>query len=122
MVPPGGAMVTIARPPQEAICPQALDGLAIRSRVPHGTFQLPARLLVLDAPIIMLELGIALLAGLVGAAMLIEARDGKPGTVCTGLASLGVEASSKGILMGKLAYYGILSISLCRAVGLLSLE
>src|SRR6266581_6421578 len=37
LVPPSGAMVTIARAPQEATCPQAFDGLAIRSRVPHGT-------------------------------------------------------------------------------------
>ena len=37
LVPPACAMVTISQSPQEAHCPKAFDGLAIRSRVPHGT-------------------------------------------------------------------------------------
>jgi hypothetical protein len=56
---------------------------------------------VLDAPVIMLKRGIALLAGLVLAAMVVEALDGEPGTIGTGLPSLGVETSGKGKLAGK---------------------
>ena len=49
----------------------------------------------------MLELGIALLARLVVLAVLIEARDSEPGTISTGLTGLGVEARSKGVLLGE---------------------
>jgi hypothetical protein len=49
----------------------------------------------------MLKLGIALLAGLVVLAVVIEARDSKPGSISRSLTSLRVEARSKGIFMGK---------------------
>jgi hypothetical protein len=64
-------------------------------------FQLPARLLVLDAPVIVLEPGIAFLAWLVGLAVVIEAGDGKPCSISTGLTSLGIETSSKGICFSE---------------------
>jgi hypothetical protein len=49
----------------------------------------------------MLELGIALLAWLVRLAVVIEAVDREPSTVSTGLTSLRIETSGKGILFGK---------------------
>ncbi len=49
----------------------------------------------------MLKLGVALLAGLVVLAILIEAGDGKPGTVGTGLTSLRVKITCKRVLFGE---------------------
>jgi hypothetical protein len=63
--------------------------------------ELPCRLFVLHTPIVMLKLGIALLAGLVVAAILIEAGDGSPGPIRTGLTSLGIEAVGKRVLFGE---------------------
>jgi hypothetical protein len=62
---------------------------------------LPAGLLVFHRAVVMLKLGIALLARLVRFAVSIEARDGEPGPVSTGLPSLRIETSSKGIRFGK---------------------
>ncbi len=58
---------------------------------PSGS-NLPSGLLVLDGAVIVLKLGIALLPGLVGCAVLIEAANRKPSTVSTGLTGLRVEA------------------------------
>ena len=49
----------------------------------------------------MLKLGVALLARLVIEAILIEARDGSPGTVSTGLTSLRIECTGKRVLFSK---------------------
>ncbi len=49
----------------------------------------------------MLEPGIALLARLLLLAMLIEAGNSTPRSICTGLTSLGVEPSSKGIVLSE---------------------
>ena len=64
--------------------------------------ELPARLLVLDGAVVMLEAGIALLSGCVAFAMLIEALDGEPGARGGGLPGLGVEPAGKGELLRKL--------------------
>lgn len=63
--------------------------------------KLPSRLLVLHAAAIMLKLGIAALSGLLVAAVLIEASDGRPGTISGSLPGLGVETSRKGVLFRK---------------------
>src|SRR6266853_4178146 len=55
----------------------------------------PSRCFVLHAPVLVLEPGITFLAWLVVFALVIEARNGKPGAIGTGLPSLGVETSSK---------------------------
>ena len=82
--------------------PQAPNPTAIReTNVLAVGFQLPARLFVLHGTVIMLERGIALLAGLVVLAVVIEAFNGEPGTICRGLSGLGVELGSYGILTGK---------------------
>jgi len=82
--------------------PQAPNPTAIREpNVLAVGFQLPARLFVLHGTVIMLERGIALLAGLVVLAVVIEAFNGEPGTICRGLSGLGVELGSYGILTGK---------------------
>ncbi len=61
--------------------PQPSDPAAIREGdMPPVRLQLPSGLLVLDAPIVMLELRVALRALLVVLAVLIEALDGQPGT------------------------------------------
>ena len=49
----------------------------------------------------MLKPGIPLLAWLVLLAIVIEARDSQPRSLSTGLTSLGIEASSKGIVTSK---------------------
>ena len=49
----------------------------------------------------MLKLWIAFLARLLVAAILIEARDGGPGAIRTGLTSLGIELSRKRVRAGK---------------------
>ena len=49
----------------------------------------------------MLEPGIAFLAWFVDLAILIEAGDSKPCSISTGLTSLGIEASSKGIVFSE---------------------
>src|SRR2546426_11538825 len=49
----------------------------------------------------MLKPGIAFLARLVRFALVIEARNGKPGTISTGLSRLGVEMIGKGIFTSK---------------------
>jgi len=74
---------------------QAPNPTAIReTNVLAVGFQLPARLFVLHGTVIMLELGIALLAGLVVLAVVIEAGNREPGTICRGLSGLGVELES----------------------------
>ena len=49
----------------------------------------------------MLKLWVPLLPRLVGFAILIEARDGRPGTVGTGLTGLRIERLGKRVLFGK---------------------
>ena len=49
----------------------------------------------------MLKFGIALLSWLVVPTVLIEAANGSPGTVSTGLTSLGIEQVRKRVLFGK---------------------
>jgi hypothetical protein len=63
--------------------------------------ELPPRGFVLDAPVVMLKSGIAFLAWFLRLAVLIEAVDRKPSTVCTRLTSLGIETSGKGVFFGK---------------------
>ena len=72
------------------------DVLAVR-------FQLPARLFILHGAVVVLEAGIALLAGLVVFAVLVEALDGEPGARGGGLPCLGVELASEGELPGKVS-------------------
>src|SRR6266446_8839768 len=76
--------------------PQTSNAAAVREGdvASIGT-QLPARDFVLDGPIIVLKLGIALLAWLLLLAILVEPRDSRPCPICTGLTSLGVETSGK---------------------------
>ena len=61
----------------------------------------PPRGLVLDAPVIVLKLGAALLAWFMRATVVIEALDSAPGTVCRCLTSLGIETGRKGIRFGE---------------------
>jgi hypothetical protein len=61
----------------------------------------PPRGFVLHAPIVMLKTGVAFLPRLVVLAVLIEARDGEPSPISTGLTSLRVETSGKRVLFGK---------------------
>ena len=51
-------------------------------------FDLPTRVLVFYAPIVMLKLGIALLARLLILAILVETGNGKPGSISTRLSGL----------------------------------
>src|SRR6266700_1070141 len=69
--------------------------------MPAIRFQLPPRCFILDAEVIMLKPGIALLSRLLGFALLIEARDRHPCTICRRLPSLGIETGRKGIRFGK---------------------
>ena len=64
------------------------DVLAIRVK-------LPSRLFVLDTPVIMLELGIALLPRLVVLAVVIETADSEPGTIRRYLTCLRIESRGK---------------------------
>lgn len=64
-------------------------------------FQLPARLLVLHAAIIVLELGIAFLSRLVCLAVLREPSNSEPGTISRGLTSLGVQVGGFGVLFSE---------------------
>src|SRR6266446_2367591 len=102
----------------------ALLGIAHQTQSPDATaigerdvfpvlFQLPSGLLVFDRAVIMLKAGIALLAWLVVLAIVIEVGDSKPGTICTGLPGLGIEARGKGILFGKGGTVAV-KIVLCR--------
>src|SRR6266851_2223275 len=63
--------------------------------------KLPAGLLVLNTPIVMLEFGIAFLARLLFLAVLIEPGDSKPSTIRTSLTGLGIESRGKGVYFGK---------------------
>src|SRR2546430_11793646 len=51
----------------------------------------------------MLELGIALLTGLVVLAVVIETGDSKPGTIRTRLTGLRIETGSEGVFFGELS-------------------
>ena len=83
--------------------PERADAAAVREGdVLAVRRELPARLLVLDGAVVMLEAGIALLTGFVVHAILIEARDGEPGARGGGLPGLGVEPAGKGERFGKL--------------------
>src|SRR5690348_14684034 len=64
-------------------------------------FQLPAGLFVLHASSIVLETWITFLAWLVLLAVVIEAGNSKPCSICTGLTGLGIETNSKGIVFRK---------------------
>jgi hypothetical protein len=75
--------------------PEGTDAAAIR-------FQLPARLPVLDGAVVMLETGIAFLAGFVVLAIVIEPFDGEPGARGRGLPGLGVEPAGKWKFLRKL--------------------
>src|SRR2546421_6885311 len=82
--------------------PEGADGASVREGdVLAVRFQFPARLLVLDGAVVMLEAGIALLAGLVVEARFVEALDGEPGARGGGLPCLRVELASEGELPGK---------------------
>src|SRR5215469_2567919 len=70
------------------------DVLAIRGELPTGGF-------VFHRTVIMLEAGIALLAGLVVLARLIEAGNGRPGPIRCHLPSLGVEQGGERVLSSK---------------------
>ena len=59
---------------------------------------LPSCLLIFHTAVVVLKLGVSLLSRLLVAAILIEARDGSPGTIRTGLTSLGIEVVGKGVL------------------------
>src|SRR5689334_18422595 len=77
-------------------CPRVLcDALAI-------WLQLPTRRLVFNRPGISLELGVARPARLVLAAIFVEAGDGLPCPISSGLTRHRVEASGKGILVRQL--------------------
>ncbi len=89
-----------------------LPGIADQAEFPNTTaigegdmtsiwVELPSGLLILDASIVVLKLGVAFLTGFVVAAILIEARDGKPGTVSRCLASLRIEAVGKRVLFSQ---------------------
>jgi len=59
----------------------------------------------------MLKLGVAFLAGIVVFTVVIEAANGKPGTVSTSLTGLGIERAGKRVLFrqnGTIALKGIL--------------
>ena len=58
----------------------------------------------------MLKPGIAFLARLVRFALVIEARNGKPGTISTGLSRLGVKMMGKGIFTSKQSTVDLQSI------------
>ncbi len=64
--------------------------------------KLPSRLFVLNTPVIMLELGIALLPRLVVLAVVIETADSEPRPIRRCLTCLGIEQGGKGVLFGKL--------------------
>jgi hypothetical protein len=59
-------------------------------------FQRPARRLVFDRTVILLETRVALLARFLLAAVFVEAGDGLPGPVCGGLAGHRIEPGGKG--------------------------
>src|SRR5947209_409684 len=82
--------------------PQSPDATAVGEgeMTPIGV-KLPARGFVFHRAVIVLKLRIALLAWLVLGAVLIEARDSRPGTVGTGLARLRIETTDEGVLLGK---------------------
>src|SRR6266851_2051504 len=63
--------------------------------------QLPSRCFVLHRTIVMLKLGIAFLPWLVFAAVLIEALDSKPCSICTGLTGLGIERRGKRVFFSE---------------------
>ena len=82
--------------------PEGADGASVREGdVLAVWFQFPARLFILDGAVVMLEAGIALLAGRVVEARLVEALDGEPGARGGGLPCLRVELASEGELPGK---------------------
>lgn len=82
---------------------EATDATTIREGdMPAIRLQLPARLLVLSTPVVMLEGGIALFAGLLFSAIVVEAGDGGPGAGSGGLPCLRVEPPGKGVLAGQL--------------------
>lgn len=64
--------------------------------------QTPAAYLVLGRAVIVLKTGIALLAGFVLAAILVEATDSRPGAICRCLPRIGVQLGGKGEVFGKL--------------------
>ena len=62
---------------------------------------LPSGGFVLHTSVIVLKLGVALLAGFLVPAILVEAGDGEPGTISTGLTGLGIKACSKGVFLSE---------------------
>lgn len=80
--------------------PQATDATAIREGDVFA-FQFPTALLVLNTPVIVLKFGIAFLAWFLLLAVVIEARNSKPGTVSTGLPCLRIEVVGKRVCFGK---------------------
>ena len=63
--------------------------------------KLPPCGFVLDAPVVVLKLGVAFLTRLFVTARLIEARNSKPCAISSRLPSHRIEATSKGVLLGK---------------------
>jgi hypothetical protein len=72
-----------------------------------AAIKLPARGFVLDASIVMLELGIALLAWLLAIASIIEAGDSKPSAISRSLTGHGIEKTSKGVFIGQDSTVGL---------------
>ena len=70
------------------------DVATIVVKLPPGGF-------VLHAPIVVLEFGVSFLSRLFVLAILIEARNSKPCTVSRSLTSHRIEATNKGVFLGK---------------------
>lgn len=70
------------------------DVFAIRIRFPSRRF-------VLDRTVVVLKARIAFLGGIVVLAVLIEAGDGRPGSISRNLTSLGVEQGCERVLPGQ---------------------
>jgi hypothetical protein len=87
----------------EVLCGMAHQAQASNARAlgesdvrPIG-LEFPPALLLFHTTLVLLKFGIALLAGFLVRAILREARESGPGTMRTGLRSLGIEACGKRI-------------------------
>src|SRR5579875_368277 len=92
------ALPFVAHEPERAYSTCVREGDVL----PIG-FESPARLLVLDTPVIMLETGIPLLPRCVLFAVVIEARDSTPRTVSSRLTGLGVETGGEVVVFCQLS-------------------
>src|SRR4051794_6498409 len=89
-------LLGVANQPKPSNATAIAEGDVLTSRI-----QLPTRLFVLNAPVIVLKPGIPLFPWLVRFAVLIETGNSEPGPISTGLTRLGVETVGKGVLFGK---------------------